>query len=68
MRLIALVGASGLWLPVSVERPGRAHAARISAILSGAALRWDSGCLQEAHLGDVILLPAGEMTDFSIFW
>ena len=31
--------------------------------MSGAALRWD--CLQEAQLGDVVILP--EMADFSIF-
>ena len=35
----------------SVDKLGRAHAARISAILSDAALRWD--CLREAWLGDV---------------
>ena len=50
-------------LPASVDKRGRTHAARISAIVSGAALRWD--CLQEAQLGDVIILP--EMADFSIF-
>ena len=50
-------------LPASVDRRGRAHAARISAIMIGAALRWD--CLQEAQLGDVIILP--EMAGFSIF-
>ena len=50
-------------LPASVDKRGLAHAARISAIMSGAALRWD--CLQEAQLGDVVILP--EMADFSIF-
>ena len=41
-------GGSGA-LPASADRRGRAHAARISAIMSGAALRWDY--LLEAELG-----------------
>ena len=47
----------------SVDKLGRAHAARISAILSDAALRWD--CLREAWLGDVMIFP--EVADFSTF-
>ena len=46
------------------RQAGRAHASRIFAILSGTALRWDY--LQEAQLGDVILLP--EMTEFFHLW
>ena len=55
-------GGSGA-LPASVDRRKREHAALISAILSGAALRWV--CVQEAQLGGVILRP--EPTDFSMF-
>ena len=51
-------------LQASVDRRARVHAARISAILGGAALHWD--WLQEAQLRNVILLPG--MTDFCIIF
>ena len=49
--------------PLSVEKRGRAQTVRAAALMSGAGLRYD--CLQEAQLGDAIILP--DLVDLTVF-
>jgi hypothetical protein len=49
--------------PLSAEKRGREQTVRASALMRGAGLRYD--CLQEAQLGDAIVLH--ELVDLTIF-
>ena len=49
--------------PLSAEKRGREQTVRASALMGGAGLRYD--CLQEAQLGDAIVLH--ELVDLTIF-